>query len=164
MDKIEFKVSVFEVLGSMIIAHKSTSGFTLIELMVVIAIIGLLASTILANMQNTRVRGQNAQRISEVSELMKSLELYRNNNSGYPCSGSGFSGSAAVFNCTPVANSANLIIDVKSATAPSAAGGFFRTAVGFQPTIDSATTSIQYHEGISSGTIADRSGYYILLH
>lgn len=145
----------------MIITHKSTSGFTLIELMVVIAIIGLLASTVLGSMQSARVRGQDAQRISEVRELMKSLELYRNTNNGYPCSGTGFSGSAAAFNCTPAALSANLAIEVKFTTAPSAAAGFFRTAVGFQPGLDPALAVIQYHVGISSGTTANRNGYFI---
>ena len=64
-----------------------TRGFTLIELLVVIAIIGLLASTVLAAVGNARVLARYTQRLQEAKELMKSLEIYRNKNSGYPCSG-----------------------------------------------------------------------------
>lgn len=64
-----------------------TRGFTLIELLVVIAIIGLLASTVLAAVGNARVLARDTQRLQEAKELMKSLEIYRNKNSGYPCSG-----------------------------------------------------------------------------
>lgn len=65
---------------------KTSRGFTLIELLVVIAIIGILASTVLASLQSARASGRDAQRISELKEIMKALELFRNANNGlYPC-------------------------------------------------------------------------------
>lgn len=61
-------------------------GFTLIEVMVVITIVGFLASVVLAAMTDTRARARDTQRVQMVKELQKALELYRNGNSGlYPC-------------------------------------------------------------------------------
>ncbi len=77
-------------------------GFTLIELMVVITIIGLLATTILASMQSSRAAARDVQRMQEARQLVTSLELYRNSLGRYPCSGTfvlcapGAAGGAAV--------------------------------------------------------------------
>jgi hypothetical protein len=94
---------------------------------------------------------------------MKSLEIYRDRNDGYPCSGTNFITNSLAFDCTPAANSADLPIAVKSNAALSTAAGFLRSAVTFQPGIDSATSSIWYHVAISSGTTANRNGYYLLV-
>lgn len=61
------------------------NGFTLIELIVVIAIIGLLASIISAGLSNSKIKGQNAAIIQQVSEYQKAVGLYIiNNNNRYP--------------------------------------------------------------------------------
>jgi prepilin-type N-terminal cleavage/methylation domain-containing protein len=66
--------------------HKQTSGFTLIEVMVVITIVGLLASMVLASLTDARAKARDAQRVQLVKELQKALELYRSQNNGqYPC-------------------------------------------------------------------------------
>ena len=64
-----------------------TQGFTLIELLVVIAIIGLLASTVLVALSKARSGARDTSRLLQAKELMKSLEIYRTKNGGYPCSG-----------------------------------------------------------------------------
>lgn len=65
---------------------RSRAGFTLLELMVVITIIGLLATIILASLANSRTLARDAARVSAVKEVQKALELYRNANAGnYPC-------------------------------------------------------------------------------
>ena len=61
-------------------------GFTLIELMVVITIIGLMASVVLAALGSSRATARDTQRVQMVKELQKALELFRNANGGnYPC-------------------------------------------------------------------------------
>lgn len=67
-------------------SKKEAKGFTLIEVMVVITIVGLLASVVLASLADARARARDTQRVQMVKELQKSLELYRNQNGGvYPC-------------------------------------------------------------------------------
>ena len=50
-------------------------GFTLIELLVVVAIIGLLAATILASLGTARARARSARVQSEVSSMRAAAEL-----------------------------------------------------------------------------------------
>ncbi len=66
------------------------SGFTLIELLVVIAIIGLLSSIVLASLNTARTKAQDAARMSDVKSLETAMEMYYQDNGGYPTSnGSG---------------------------------------------------------------------------
>ncbi len=64
--------------------YKLKKGFTLIELMVVIAIIGVLASIIVAGLSNAKASGRDARRISDIKNIQISLALYYNDNNKYP--------------------------------------------------------------------------------
>jgi general secretion pathway protein G len=57
-------------------------GFTLIELMVVIAIIGLLSAAILSSLSTANQRGRDANRIADMKQLQNALELYAADNGG----------------------------------------------------------------------------------
>jgi prepilin-type N-terminal cleavage/methylation domain-containing protein len=58
------------------IRRKTSSGFTLIELMVVIAIIAFLASIILASLNSSKQKAYDAQITSDMSQMRNALELY----------------------------------------------------------------------------------------
>ena len=62
---------------------KKLKGFTLIELLVVIAIIGILASVVIVSLSSARKKGRDAQRIRDIQEIHKAIELYISDN-GYP--------------------------------------------------------------------------------
>lgn len=64
-------------------------GFTLIELMMVISIIGLLSTVILGSLQRARLQANDAKRISEIRQMQTALELYFNDNGQYPSSDQG---------------------------------------------------------------------------
>lgn len=64
--------------------HTSQHGFTLIELLVVIAIIGVLASVVLASLNSARTKARDTERITEIRELQKALELYYLEYGHYP--------------------------------------------------------------------------------
>ncbi len=60
-------------------------GFTLIELLVVVAIVGILSSVILANLNGSRQKARDTKRIADVKSLQLALELYKDVNGGkYP--------------------------------------------------------------------------------
>ncbi len=60
-------------------------GFTLIEMLVVVAIIGLLSSTILVGLGNARSKARDARRISDLRQIQTGLEnYYVENNQSYP--------------------------------------------------------------------------------
>lgn len=63
---------------------KNTRGFTLIELLVVIAIIGLLSTLAVVALNNARQKARDAKRVSDVKQIQTALELYFNDESGYP--------------------------------------------------------------------------------
>lgn len=65
----------------------TAKGFSLAELLVVLGVIGILAATVMVSMGDSRIRGRDAQRVSELQNLKVALELYRDANGGaYPAS------------------------------------------------------------------------------
>lgn len=60
-------------------------GFTLAELLIVIAIIGILSTVVLASLDKAREKGRDSNRITEIKELQLALELYYDaNDRTYP--------------------------------------------------------------------------------
>jgi len=76
---------------------KRKSGFTLIELLVVVAIIGLLASIVLFALDQSRQKGRDANRASQMQEFVKAFELYYLENGVYPDDGVLNGGEAVLF-------------------------------------------------------------------
>jgi len=70
-----------------------TKGFTLIELMVVISIIGLLSSIILVSLNTARAKARDAKRISDLHNIQLALELYYDKYSTYKVTGTGSNGN-----------------------------------------------------------------------
>lgn len=58
-------------------------GFTLIELMVVMAIIGILISIVISNLNNAKQSARDLSIKSAISESMKRAEIYYDNNGTY---------------------------------------------------------------------------------
>ncbi|MBT9171369.1 MAG: Type II secretion system protein G [Actinobacteria bacterium] len=59
-------------------------GFTLIEILVVVAIVGLLSSVVLVGLGPFRARGRDARRIADLRQTQNALELYFVRNGLYP--------------------------------------------------------------------------------
>jgi len=62
----------------------SKRGFTLIEILIVVAIIAILASVVLVGLGPTQQAGRDARRLSDLHEVQNGLELYYNKNGAYP--------------------------------------------------------------------------------
>lgn len=61
-------------------------GFTLIEMLVVISIIGILATLVAANLNSARSRARDAERKSDIKNIQTALRIYYNDHNGYPAS------------------------------------------------------------------------------
>lgn len=68
---------------------QKTTGFTLIELMVVIAIIGLLSAVLYASFSEARAQARDKVRLTSLKELQLAIELYKAQNGRYPAKGCG---------------------------------------------------------------------------
>ena len=64
-------------------------GFTLVELMVVIVILGLLATIVAVNVLPALGQGNAAKAKADISTLESALEMYRLDNLAYPSSTDG---------------------------------------------------------------------------
>jgi len=62
-------------------------GFTLIELMVTIAIIGLIAGIVVVSVGAVRENARDTRRKSDLDQLRKSLEIYYAEKDQYPTTG-----------------------------------------------------------------------------
>lgn len=59
-------------------------GFTLIEILIVISIIGILSSLLLSNLQDARARARDTQRKNDLKQVKTALRMYYNDNQQYP--------------------------------------------------------------------------------
>lgn len=65
---------------------KKNKGFSLIELLVVISIIGVLTTVLVMNFVGSRERARDAQTIQNLNSLKNALRMYYNDNQSYPAS------------------------------------------------------------------------------
>jgi prepilin-type N-terminal cleavage/methylation domain-containing protein len=62
---------------------RKESGFTIIELLIVIAIIGILATLVLTNFRGAQAKGRDTVRKNDINSLYQKLEEYYNENGSY---------------------------------------------------------------------------------
>lgn len=64
--------------------RSNQKGFTLLELLIVIVIIGILAVLIIPNLASGPARARDSQRKSDLRNIKTALEAYHTDNSNYP--------------------------------------------------------------------------------
>ncbi|NCN84011.1 MAG: type II secretion system major pseudopilin GspG [Sphingomonadales bacterium] len=69
--------------------RKKRNGFTLVELMVVIFILGLLTTIVVINVLPSQDRAMVEKARADIATLGQALEMYRLDNLGYPTSSDG---------------------------------------------------------------------------
>lgn len=66
---------------------KNKYGFTLLELMIIIVILGVLAALISGNFITSLKKGRDARRKADLQQIQKALEMYYEDNKEYPEAG-----------------------------------------------------------------------------
>ena len=80
---------------------KKKRGFTLIEFLVVIAIIGILATIVLVSLNTARAKARDARRSSDMHQMALAMEMYYDSaNSVYPPDLTGTPSGAIAFGGT----------------------------------------------------------------
>jgi type II secretion system protein G len=91
---------------------QARGGFTLVELLVVISIIGVLAAIVLPNLLGIRERARDTKVKASLSELRSALRLYYNDYQQYPASSVG----GAILGCGPADSPEDVTCDTGFAT------------------------------------------------
>jgi general secretion pathway protein G len=82
--------------------HRLQRGFTLIELMVVLVIIGVLAALIVPNVLDRADDARVTAARTDVNNLMQALKLYRLDNQRYPSGAQGLTALVAKPTTAPI--------------------------------------------------------------
>ena len=86
---MEFKKHVDQLRKRRAARASNQQGFTLVELMVVIFILGLLATIVVINVLPSQDRAMVGKAQSDIATLSQAMEMYRLDNLSYPTSSEG---------------------------------------------------------------------------
>ncbi len=75
--------------------RRNQNGFTLVELLIVIAVIGILAALLLSTLSSAKARAQRIQCVNNLHQLGVGLQVILENNHGYPVMAMGTNGGPA---------------------------------------------------------------------
>lgn len=76
-----FKSSIINIV---LLMRQKNKAFTLVELLIVISILGILATIGLVVFNSAQVRGRDVQRKSDLKQIASALEVYYNDYESYP--------------------------------------------------------------------------------
>lgn len=66
------------------LSGKHNRAFTLIEILVVIAVIGVLSSVVMISTSQSRMKARDAKRVAQLNQIKNALQMYFNDNGYYP--------------------------------------------------------------------------------
>ncbi|MCP4092567.1 MAG: type II secretion system protein [Planctomycetes bacterium] len=75
----------------------SQSGFTIIEMLIVVTILAMLAGILLPVLEDAALSSRDARRSSDLKSMQAALESYKRVNGTYPDTGGAFQGDAPTY-------------------------------------------------------------------
>lgn len=136
-------------------------GFTIVELLIVIVVIGILAAITIVAYNGIQQRARDAQMFSDLANAAKKFEIYNADNGAYPASGPQATTMQVKFSFSPVgqnvvycatgstgfavfASRNNIVYKIQKGQSPQIVAGY--TAVNGNSTALCATTGYAEHE------------------
>ena len=121
-----------------------SKGFTIVELLIVIAIIGLLTGIVMTSLTPAKSKARDAKRISDLGNVQAALELYFDRCKQYPISTGGWLDLNTANGCP-----ANVKLGTYITTLPTNTTGAVPYDYATNLDWDSNGTSIDYALGVS---------------
>lgn len=131
-----------------VMVRKAQQGFTLIELMIVVAIIGILAAVAIPQYQDYVTRAKLSKAASAADPLKMAIAQYAQENSGVGSVPTTWTSLGLSANPSVTASGDSL----SAVSAPSAAGVFSITIAGVGPNYD--TSTVTYTPTVNSSNIS----------
>lgn len=76
-------------------------GFTIVELLIVIVVIGILAAMTIVSYNGIQTRAENTKTLSGVDQVAKAIQIYKLDNSTYPLAGGATAANACISSTNP---------------------------------------------------------------
>lgn len=125
------------------------SGFTIVELLIVIVVIGILAALVITTFSGIQQRGRNAERQTDINAVAGQLEGYYARNGSYP--------ALADVNAAAWRASNEFRLDTKALADPNNAGS--EVLIGTAPAANSTTYSYSYEALPAACTTGNCTSY-----
>lgn len=109
------------------------AGFTIVELLVVVAIIGLLSAIVSANLSEIRAKARDGKRLTELEQIHLAVEAYREAYGRYPGTGcsrsdTSWTGHGSTYgNCDDYIEGVDTLIDLPVDPTNDVYGFLYRT-------------------------------------
>jgi len=94
------------------IAKKLLKGFTLIELIVVISIIGILTTLVIVNYSSTKAKARDSKRKQDIATYQSALEAYFDDYDVYPDASNSYQAANIMSGCKDTNNDSGCGIDI----------------------------------------------------
>jgi prepilin-type N-terminal cleavage/methylation domain-containing protein len=134
--------------------RKSDKGFTIVELLIVIVIIGILAAITIVAYNGIQNRGKGAAYQSDANLIDKKIESYNAINSTYPLTAAGTDAATVTAQTTAGASLTTLLNGLNESKLPTNLSIFAVVPIATVPTNAQAITAVNASSTVNSYFVA----------